>query len=107
MGKTARPLGPKLSANHKDGNGCINMIGSHTAGTITRAPAAVRQACFRPKRRLHMSHALIIEDELLLAFSVEEALRNLGYLTFDIVQSAPEAIEAAERKCPDLIIADH
>lgn len=54
-----------------------------------------------------MSHALIIEDELLLAFSVEEALRNLGYSTFDIVQSAPEAIEAAERKCPDLIIADH
>lgn len=54
-----------------------------------------------------MSHALIIEDELLLAFSVEEALRNLGYSTFDIVRSVREAIAAAERECPDLIIADH
>lgn len=54
-----------------------------------------------------MSHALIIEDEVLLAFSVEEALRNLGYSTFDIVQSAREAIAAAEQQCPDLIIADY
>lgn len=83
------------------------MIGDDIAGSIIRALAAVRQECFRPKRRWHLSHVLIIEDEILLAFSVEEALRNLGYLTFDIVTSAPDAIEAAEQKCPDLIIADH
>lgn len=54
-----------------------------------------------------MTHALIIEDELLLAFSIEEALRNLNYTTFDIVTSSRDAVEAASRKCPDLIIADY
>ena len=54
-----------------------------------------------------MSHALIIEDELLLAFSVQEALGQLGYSTFAIATSMAQAIEAAERQCPDLIVADH
>ena len=54
-----------------------------------------------------MSQALIIEDELLLAFSIEEALRGLGYTTFEIVTSVRGAIEAAERQCPDLIVANH
>ena len=83
------------------------MLDGHIAGSIIRAPAAVRRLCFRPKWRLYLSHALIIEDEFLLAFSVEEALRNLGYSTFDVVRSAREAIAAAERQCPDLVIADH
>lgn len=54
-----------------------------------------------------MPHALIIEDELLLAFTVEEALSQLGYATFEIATSMAQAIEAAERQCPDLIVADH
>lgn len=54
-----------------------------------------------------MSHALIIEDEFLIAFSIEEALRQLGYSTFEIAVSVDQAIQAAEKQCPDLIIADH
>ncbi len=54
-----------------------------------------------------MSHARIIEDELLLAFSVEETLRELGYATFAVATSMTLAIEAAEKQCPDLIVADH
>lgn len=54
-----------------------------------------------------MSHALIIEDELLIAFAVEDALSQLGYATFAIATSMAQAIEAAERQCPDLIVADH
>lgn len=54
-----------------------------------------------------MAHALIIEDELLLAFSVQEALGELGYSTFAIATSMVQAIEAAEKQCPDLIVADH
>lgn len=54
-----------------------------------------------------MSHALIIEDEYLLAFTVEEALGELGYATFEIATTMTEAIAAAERQCPDLIVADH
>lgn len=54
-----------------------------------------------------MSHALIIEDEFLLAFAVEESLSQLGYDSFDIATSMSEAIAAAERQCPELIVADH
>lgn len=52
-------------------------------------------------------HALIIEDEVLLALAVETALADLGYATFAIAATKPQAIEAAEKQCPDLIIADH
>lgn len=54
-----------------------------------------------------MRHALIIEDELVLAFAVEDALREIGYATFAIATSMAEAIAAAETQCPDLIVADH
>jgi DNA-binding response OmpR family regulator len=51
-------------------------------------------------------HALIIEDEYLLAMALEDALRELGYESFDIATSVPAAIAAAEERCPDLIVAD-
>jgi DNA-binding response OmpR family regulator len=51
-------------------------------------------------------HALIIEDETLIAMAVEEALRGCGFTSFDIAVSAEEAVMAAERNCPDLITAD-
>jgi DNA-binding response OmpR family regulator len=54
-----------------------------------------------------MSRALIIEDDWLVAFSIEEALRTLGYSVFKIVDSVKAAIEAAQKHRPDLIIADH
>ena len=51
-------------------------------------------------------HALIIEDEVSTADRVEQALRGLGYLSFDIAFSASEALDSARRRCPDLITAD-
>lgn len=54
-----------------------------------------------------MSLALIIEDNLVIAFSIEGALRELGYSACEIVTSVEESIAAAHRQCPDLIIADH
>jgi DNA-binding response OmpR family regulator len=51
-------------------------------------------------------HALIIEDESLIAMAIEDALRGCGFTSFDIAVSAAEAVAAAERKCPDLITAD-
>lgn len=51
-------------------------------------------------------HALIIEDESLIALAIEEALRDCGFTSFEIAVSAEEAIAAATRKCPDLITAD-
>ena len=51
-------------------------------------------------------HALIIEDESLIAFAIEEALRDCGFTSFDVAVSAKQAVTAAARKCPDLITAD-
>jgi DNA-binding response OmpR family regulator len=51
-------------------------------------------------------HALIIEDESLIAMAIEDALRGCGFTSFDVAVSADEAITAAASKCPDLITAD-
>ena len=51
-------------------------------------------------------HALIIEDESLIAMAIEDALRGCGFTSFEIAVSAEEAVTAAARKCPDLITAD-
>ena len=51
-------------------------------------------------------HALIIEDESLIAMAIEDALRGCGFTSFDVAVSAEEAVAAAARKCPDLITAD-
>lgn len=51
-------------------------------------------------------HALIIEDESLIAVAIEDALRDCGFTSFDFAVSAEEAVIAAARKCPDLITAD-
>jgi DNA-binding response OmpR family regulator len=51
-------------------------------------------------------HALIIEDESMIAIAIEDALRGCGFISFDCAASQEEAIEAASRRCPDLITAD-
>jgi DNA-binding response OmpR family regulator len=51
-------------------------------------------------------HALIIEDESLIAIAIEDALRGCGFTSFDFAISSDEAVVSAARKCPDLITAD-
>ena len=51
-------------------------------------------------------HALIIEDEMMIAAAIEFVLRDCGFDTFDVASSGYEAIRAAARRCPDLITAD-
>jgi DNA-binding response OmpR family regulator len=51
-------------------------------------------------------HALIIEDEALIALAIEDALRGCGFTSFDVAASAEDAITAAACRCPDLITAD-
>ena len=51
-------------------------------------------------------HALIIEDESLIAMEIEDALRGCGFTSFDLAVSAEEAISLAASRCPDLITAD-
>ena len=51
-------------------------------------------------------HALIIEDEDLVALAIEEVLRECGFTSFDVAVSLNEAVAAAKTRCPDLITAD-
>jgi CheY-like chemotaxis protein len=51
-------------------------------------------------------HALIIEDEPLLALDVVDALERLGYDTWEIAVSERQAIARAGVRSPDLVVAD-
>lgn len=51
-------------------------------------------------------HALIIEDEPLIALSIEDVLRDCGFRSFDLASSSNEAFDAVSRTCPDLITSD-
>jgi two-component system, response regulator PdtaR len=51
-------------------------------------------------------HALIIEDEALIALVIEDVLRECGCDSFDFATSRDAAVAAALRRCPDLITAD-
>ncbi len=51
-------------------------------------------------------HALIIEDESLIAMAIEDALRALGFTSFDLAPCPQTAIDAAAQRCPDLITSD-
>jgi two-component system, response regulator PdtaR len=51
-------------------------------------------------------HALIIEDEPIIALLIEEHLRGLGFVTFAFAASEADAVAAATLRCPDLITAD-
>jgi len=51
-------------------------------------------------------HALIIEDDGLIAIMIEDALSDCGFSSFDVAASLKEAVTAARNRCPDLITAD-
>lgn len=49
---------------------------------------------------------LLVEDEVIVAMSLEQDLKNLGYTVSDIVTSGEEAIEKASELSPDLVLMD-
>lgn len=51
-------------------------------------------------------HALIIEDEPMIALIIEDHLRAIGYLTIAFAVTEDDAIAAAQIQCPDLITSD-
>ncbi len=52
-------------------------------------------------------HALIIEDEVLIALEMESLLGDLGFRSFEVADSPRDALESARRARPDLITADY
>jgi CheY-like chemotaxis protein len=51
-------------------------------------------------------HALIIEDEMLIALEVESLLHDFGFATCDIVDNPVDAVKSALARRPDLVTAD-
>jgi DNA-binding response OmpR family regulator len=51
-------------------------------------------------------HALIIEDESLIAWLIEDSLRECGFTSFDVAVSKADAVASAKLRGPDLITAD-
>lgn len=51
-----------------------------------------------------MSHALIIDDNMIVGRAVENQLIPLGFDSFDHCWTEPQAIAAAECRAPDLVI---
>ena len=51
-------------------------------------------------------HALIIEDEALVAMEIEAVLRDIGYQTFAMAETEEEAVVEASNRWPDLIVSD-
>ncbi|WP_380875883.1 response regulator [Sphingomonas sp. DBB INV C78] len=51
-------------------------------------------------------HALVIEDEYLIAALIEDELGDMGYHSVAIVNCHKDAVSSAQAKCPDLITAD-
>lgn len=51
-------------------------------------------------------HALIIEDEAIIAMTIECILRDIGFETFAVAATEEEAISEAAERCPDLITSD-
>jgi DNA-binding response OmpR family regulator len=53
-----------------------------------------------------VKHALVVEDNHLIAMMIEEGLAELGYTTIEIATSQAQAIAMATARCPDLITID-
>ena len=53
-----------------------------------------------------MCHVLIIEDEPLVAMSIQDILTSEGATSFDIVDTEEDAVAAAAAHEPDIITSD-
>ena len=53
-----------------------------------------------------MKHALVIEDNSLIAMMIGEELVDHGYESVEIATSQDQAIQMAKVRCPDLVTVD-
>lgn len=53
-----------------------------------------------------MCHALVIEDEALIAMMIEDSLVEHGATSVEVAVSEAEAVDAAKRHRPDFITSD-
>lgn len=51
-----------------------------------------------------MSHALIIDENIVISRAIQHYLGPLGFDTFDLTWTEQQALEAARRHTPDIIV---
>ncbi|MBB3957174.1 hypothetical protein [Novosphingobium sediminicola] len=51
-----------------------------------------------------MTHALIIDDNMIFSHSVQKRLEGIGFRSFDKTWTEAQALTAADRRNPDLIV---
>lgn len=57
---------------------------------------------------IEMSHALIIDDNMIVSRAIQDQLSACGFESFDHVWTDRQALDAAEQRKPDLIVVgDH
>ncbi len=79
------------------------------AVVVGRSPAAVRRLgaiARRELRRRLLASVLIVEDDFLLGDHLASVVEAMGHDVIDVATNAEDAIAAAERRPPDLVLAD-
>src|ERR1700741_981369 len=85
----------------------VTMTTCRTAETAFQTPSEPRFHDRRPMPPPHTGrHALIIEDEILIAMEVESLLHDFGFESCDIVDNPADALKSALAHRPDLVTAD-
>lgn len=51
-----------------------------------------------------MQHALIIDANMIVSRAIQSCLEDLGFSTFDHTWTEVQALQAAQRRAPDLIV---
>jgi DNA-binding response OmpR family regulator len=51
-----------------------------------------------------MSHALIIDDNMIVSHAIQAGLAPLGFGSFDCVWTETQAVESADLRPPDLLV---
>jgi CheY-like chemotaxis protein len=51
-------------------------------------------------------HALIVDDEFLIAFDLESSMRELGFNVCTVASNENDAIELAKSNPPDVVVMD-
>jgi CheY-like chemotaxis protein len=49
---------------------------------------------------------LVVEDDVIIAMELKDRLQNLGYGVSAVISRGKDAIEKAEKACPDLVLMD-
>jgi len=60
----------------------------------------------KERRMADRAHALIIEDELVIALGLQAQLSDLGYGSFAFASTDLQALEQARMQCPALVTVD-